>query len=90
MAFCDCPICPLVQANTQVCNVLVRVRNNQYPNTTTNIRSDLSKHIITLVLHHKNNLHLKINESHTVEMDGYHYTVERPTRTLFKVCFHTN
>lgn len=78
------------EANLQTCGVFVSLHRPKW-----NVRGipegkeHLLESIITVILYHRNNLSMRIGESHQVKTDTHTRTVERINRTLFKLCFHT-
>ena len=90
MADCNCPFCPLEEANLQICNVIVSLGRSKWrviglPKEYKHLERD----IIMIVLFHRNNLQLAVGDSHTGEVETHKRTVERLSQTRFKVCFHT-
>jgi len=87
MTECDCPICPLVKANTHVCDVIVQIADLGY-----NIMPDSAKQFheqyYTLALIAKQQK-TKINKTFSRYGTDHEYHVKRLTNDLYKVCFHT-
>lgn len=87
MTECACPICPLVKANTHVCDVIVQLCDGGY-----NIMPDHAK------LFHEQYYTLadearraktKIGASLSRYSTDHEYHIKRLTKDLYKVCFHT-
>jgi len=89
---CDCPFCPLVKRNVQVCDIIVR-----FPTTTTvefkgipDDLWDLRGNFCTIALFARNNLRLKAKVGHcrTLDRSDYICNVVCLTKNVYKVCFH--
>jgi hypothetical protein len=90
---CDCPICPLVAANIQVCDIIIKFRP-------TDIRlhcsdddaekiTGLHIHFVMLAGTARNNYKLKKGECWSEEeRSDCEFHIECLRKNQFKVCFH--
>jgi hypothetical protein len=91
---CDCPFCPLVEMNMQVCNVIVKLpTGKKYVDLADTVRGDFSVqaklNILKIVLFARNNKKLKVKDSIGLTGTGNcHCNVERISQQVFKFCFH--
>jgi len=90
---CDCPICPLTDANVQCCDLIVKLglHNATFKNLNPDYIS-LSKNFAMLALMARNGgdfPKLKIGESKTQSCDDYTLSIQRKSVDKFKLCFHT-
>ena len=91
---CDCPFCPLVEMNMQVCNVIVKLpTGKKYVDLAGAVRGDFSVktklNILKLVLIARNNMKLKVKDSISLtDRQDCDCNVERISQQVFKFCFH--
>lgn len=95
---CDCPICPLVANNIQVCDVVVtyfpKHKKATIKNNLSKALSDLlSNNFVALVLEQarackKGGQTLEVGKSYTWEQPTYEYTFYILKKDQYKVCFH--
>lgn len=90
---CDCPFCPLVEMNMQVCNVIVKLpTGKKYVDLADTVRGDFpvqaKLNILKLVLTARNNKKLKVKDSISLGTDDCDCNVERISQQVFKFCFH--
>jgi hypothetical protein len=93
-AECDCPLCPLIAANVNACNIemdIVSGKNEPLRVRFTNLGeyAQLHEHFAMLMLMAKNNDKLKIKRGITYTNDTCKYTIDRISKNRFKICFHT-
>ena len=93
---CDCPFCPLIRANTQVCGVSVVFPANKSKCFTgedvvrgSDIPCDLKRHLAIIVLMAKNNMNLKVGRWASDSCADYEFDVHRVRDRVFTICFHT-
>lgn len=94
---CDCPLCPLIDSNTQLCNVLVRYDGKDVkvtmPDTHPNIKDiicvSIARLAVSLLKSGELQKKQKIGESCDVTQDTYEFNMKRVMKTVWKVCFHT-
>lgn len=88
---CDCPFCPLTEANTQICDFKVSLLkqgaklNHEKLDT---FSEDVKRSLVLLVLIARNNNKIKPGLTHSHNTEMYDYHVECISRIKFKVCFH--
>ena len=87
---CDCPICPLVKNNVQVCDVLVRENDTkqEYKVYHNDLPKEDADNIYGLVVGTTYKDPIKIGSSRTMKGDDYCATVERIAKNKYRVCFH--
>jgi hypothetical protein len=87
---CDCPFCPLVARNVNVCGLRVEFPT-KHTVATRNIPDDLADlkaKFILIAMFFRNNLGLKVGEEKSIIKDDFHCSVKRVSRNKFNVCFH--
>lgn len=88
---CDCPICPLVKNNVQVCDVLVRENDTKQEYKvyhTSGLAEEDADNLYGLVVGMTYKDPIKIGSSRTMKGDDYCATVERIAKNKYRVCFH--
>ena len=88
---CECPFCPLVEANTQVCDFLVKFddrKQNFSVSGGQNLTREQNLNLIKIAIIGRDNWKLKIGEVASKDTETFRYTIEHPRRNLYKVCFH--
>jgi len=91
MVECDCPFCPLTEANVNVCDVMIMDMGeyNRIYGPKGAVPYELGVHINSVILYCKNNLKQKVGTSLNLSQPGHTCNVERINKGLFKFCFHT-
>ena len=91
---CDCPLCPLVAVNMQICDVVVKFKTTGYvveccKNDTEKI-AGLQCHFVWLATTARNNYKLKKGQCWDEERrSDCKFYIECLRKNQFKVCFHT-
>ena len=92
---CNCPICPLVTANAQVCNVKITFTKDGYRFQATRedgITDELLRHqndFMILAATARNNYKLKKGQTWDEETrNDCEFHIECLRKNQFKVCFH--
>ena len=94
MPICDCPFCPLVAINAQVCNVIITLAKNGYKieadkhDGMTEEIYDIKINFVKLALAARDYGKIKKGEFYSDDTDDYRYDVECLRKNKFKVCFH--
>ena len=95
---CECPLCPLIQANARFCDFLIRFERDDFvkislPEKHADTPNDLVKCIVLLArdLYKRCECRVKqkIGESYDLEEEEYEFFMKRVTKTAWKICFHT-
>ena len=91
---CDCPICPLVAANIQVCDVVVKIKDTgcvlECCDKDEEKIAGLHHHFMVLAATARNNFKLKKGESWDEERrSDCEFYVKCLRKNQYKVCFHT-
>lgn len=90
---CDCPYCPLIKDNVQVCDVYIKMFDDgEHLGHAIKCRSELKKFsedFFTLALYARNNCKLKLGDSIDISRKGCSCNVHHFENDIFKVCFHT-
>ena len=91
---CDCPICPLTDANVQCCDVYVKLYETNYKLMNINpdyrsLHADFA--LLAISAQHGSNVipQVKIGKSVTITRSDFTLSIERESNSLFKICFHT-
>jgi len=89
----DCPFCPLVAANVNVCNLLVVFKKYHLPRVLAKGQEHLlalSEHFISLARHARFNMKIPIGQQYSIEHDqtDCEVYVERVLEGTYKICFH--
>jgi hypothetical protein len=87
-------MCPLVAANTQVCDIVVEFTKSGYRLWSSDkdlvlAQRNLHDHFMTLALTARNNHKLKKGQSWSQDNSEYTLCVECLRKNKFKICFHT-
>jgi len=91
---CDCPICPLLNNNVQVCDVLVKVNPKTkqvrayYDKDENNISEEVAASLCGLVLTTTQKHKLKVGEVADLSANEFQCYIELKRRDLYKICFH--
>ena len=87
MTECTCPICPLIKANVQTCNVIVQMTDKGY-NIMPQTANEFHKQWAGLV---RNAMatKLRINRNWTHNGADHECNVKRLSKEIYQVCFHT-
>ena len=93
MNICDCPFCPLIEMNMQVCNVIVRLpTGKKYVDLADAVRGDFPVqakiNILKIVLFARNNHKIKVKANLDIEEANFDCYVSRLSQQVFKFCFH--
>jgi hypothetical protein len=90
---CNCPYCPLIQANVQVCDVYVKVFDDgEFLGFNIQCKKEhkqFSQEFIDLAVYARNNYELKLGHSIDISKTGCTCTVYHFQKDIFKVCFHS-
>jgi hypothetical protein len=91
---CNCPFCPLVTRNVNLCDVRVDFPT-KHTVVTRNIPDDLvdlKDKFIVIALFFRNNLDLRSNvgEEKSIIKDNFNCSVKCIGRNKYKVCFHAS
>ena len=90
---CECPICILCGKNTQVCDFLVNFDDKNksfsiYYNGN-DLDEEQKKNLMFIAVRAKQQWKLKVGDKGEVERDDHRCYIERKSKSLYKVCFHT-
>ena len=94
MTECDCPFCPLVKANVQTCDVLVKVDDDGENLSLGGITCTpdlvaLRRHFFVISVVARNNHKLPRGYSIDFGLENkYSCNVFRQTNDTYKICFH--
>ena len=93
-AQCKCPFCPLMNANVQVCDVLIKIVTEDAKRMNWGIRCDeelkcFKNEFYTLALYARNNCKLKVGNSIDLSRPGLSCNVNHLEKNIYKICFHT-
>lgn len=94
---CDCPLCPLIESNTQLCDVLIRYSKKDFAlkmpfkhaNTPAVISKAIGRLAYTVLTSHDLLNKQKIGDSCDLEQETYEFFMKRVMKNVWKVCFHT-
>ena len=85
---CDCPWCPLVKDNVQVCDVIVYLNTGRLTSFIP-LSEEVRKHLFTISIWARNNQNLKKKGRNIVlNKDDFDCCVECLKKDTYKVCFH--
>ena len=95
---CDCPLCPLTESNTQVCDILLRRQEkkvfsfhvpDKHNDISDIVRASLMRFSVSVLLGHKLEKTQAIGQNCDVDEPTYEFHLKRITKNAWKVCFHT-
>ena len=91
---CDCPFCPLVKANLQVCDLLIKIDTDGDEFSFGGISDEnyihLGEQLFILCAIARNNAKLPIGKHLDLSDDNKRYTcwVSQPEKDIYSICFH--
>jgi len=93
---CECPFCPLVDANLQTCDLYIKIKDDGENLSCGGISQKdyvhLSDHLFIISVLARNNAKLPIGKHLDLsdkENGRYSCWVSRPQEDIFSICFHT-
>ena len=94
---CDCPLCPLTESNTQLCDVLLRRHKSHFAvhlpdkhkDISTVVHVSLIKFALSVLVDHKLEKKQEIGQNCDVDEPTYEFHLKRITKNAWKICFHT-
>jgi hypothetical protein len=94
---CDCPLCPLTESNTQLCDILLR-RNktnftiglpDRHKNISPIIHESIARYAIYVLTSHKLEKKQTVGDSCDIDEPTYEFYMRRIMKNVWKICFHT-
>jgi hypothetical protein len=90
---CNCPFCPLISANIQVCDVKIKLPKKGSFSSTDVVLDDTIHpaykiEIVNIILWVKNTIKVPIGMSNTIDRPDMYCNVFRDRTNLFTFCFH--
>ena len=92
---CDCPLCPLLEANVQLCDARIKeLKKNQYVFAGLGDYAPLRINLVGLIVLQQRKRKLKVGEYCTGERKptfsecGFTFCIDKLSRNEYKVCFH--
>jgi len=95
---CNCPICPLVAANVQICDAIISVKREKRDGQTgydlysrEKIPSKVVRHCLTRLIHdlRERGGDLVVGERGCYGNDEWEATITRTDELDYTLCFHT-
>jgi hypothetical protein len=95
---CNCPICPLVAANVQICDAIILVKREKRNGQTgydlysrEKILSPIVKHCLTRMIHdmRESDDPIDVGQRRCYGNDNFDATITRTDELDYTLCFHT-
>ena len=86
MSECSCPVCPLVKANVQTCNVIIHMTDEGY-NFMPQAAEEFHEEFATLV-HYAMAAKLRINKTWNHNGPDHTCHIKRIDKEIYRICFH--